>query len=96
MVGMVANLNNYDEEELIALEQAIETRRNELSDDVPPSVKEILHFVHDLILDSDPKHEGYAGMGIYVRSVCCISEDGTAEFEAQSGHRFGIEVHNLD
>jgi hypothetical protein len=96
MVGMVANLNNYDEEELRALEQAINTRRDELSDDVPPSEKEILHFVHDLILDSDPKGEGYAAMGIYVRSVCCLSERGTAEFETQSGHKFEIKVHNLD
>lgn len=96
MVGMVADLDNYDEEELKALEQAIVVRRDELSDTVPPSRKEILHFVHDLILCSDPKHEGYAGMGIYVRSLCCISEDGTADFETQTGHRFAIEVHEID
>jgi len=93
---MVGNVDNYDEEELQDLERAIETRRNELSDDVPPSEKEILHFIHDLILDSDPKAEGYAGMGRYVKSACCISEDGTADFETETGHMFAIEVHNID
>ena len=69
MVGMVANLDNYDEDELKALEQAIDTRRDELSDDVAPSVKEILHLVHDLILDSERKRICWYG---YIRKISVL------------------------
>ena len=54
MVGTVANLDNYDEDELRELERYIEIRREELDPNTPPSTKEISCLVHDLLLDCDP------------------------------------------
>ncbi len=97
MVGMVADLNNYDEEELRELERHIEIRREELDPNTPPSTKEISYLLYDLLVDCDPREYAASAGG-------CIKGEGTTEIEeysivkieTQTGYKFRIEVHSVD
>ena len=97
MVGMVANLDNYDEDELRELERYIEIRREELDPNTPPSTKEISCLVHDLLLDCDPsEYAAGAGEHIVIKGIMEMKDCSIVKIETQTGHKFRIEVHNID
>jgi len=93
MVGIVANLDNYDEDELIELERYIEIRREELDLNTPPSTKEISYLIHDLLNDCDPsEYASAAGESIKCKGTMELKDCSIVKIETETGYKYTIQV----